>query len=256
MGKLVNINRAGGFPLCSETLKIIDENANLLESFLMSVVPMKSAVLIGNGYIYVRSTEYSGVAKLSNSSHISLSPGVKVDVSRMIHEVTDSNSNVYPDVYREYNAVLEPTSEPSEMWTVWRVNELFEVRKMRNLLSVFESGLANASISTQFYVGYPLALWSERNVLESNGTRCRMRLGLHVVFYASNDCMLRIPVPIDGNYPLNASLELRSTGKSDPVHANIKNGNIEIDLGRWVRDHNTNSSTFETIIRINNDLVL
>lgn len=263
MGELLHINRQGGYPLCAETLEILNENSEMMRWLFSTIVTNNSAVILGGGYLYVRYNGRNRVVKMNitgDANRLQFE-NAKVVITDTTYDVTNNNNQTIEDVYRIGTATIEQTTVASEKWKIYRLSDLLEVRKMNNLLPAFEAGLSGATISTRLN---ELTLWNEKNVLERNDTRCRIRLNLYVDFEPEpanntpfpiqqqiNSCRLNVPVPIEGNFPLTASMELVSTGVNYSVDACVKNGEIVINLGNI-----TGNTAVRVIVRINNDLVL
>ena len=158
MHRLLNIERNGGYPLCSENLSIIDENARMLELFIGNLnLPDKSAIIlseriattlgvigtnssipiVGGSFQAILWKQYmfvfdgtnrelvpvrSGVNLLMQSPR----PAIKVEVMTVDQDVTDELGQPIDDVYQNRYADLEETTDPDEAWTFYNLTEVLE----------------------------------------------------------------------------------------------------------------------------------
>ena len=158
MHRLLNIERNEGYPLCSENLSIIDENARMLELFIGNLnLPDQSAIIlseriattlgvigtnssipiVGGSFQAMMWKQYlfvfdgtnrelvpvrSGVNLLMQSPR----PAIKVEVMTVDQDVTDELGQPIDDVYQNRYADLEETTDPDEAWTFYNLTEVLE----------------------------------------------------------------------------------------------------------------------------------
>lgn len=155
MHRLLNIERNEGYPLCSENLSIIDENARMLELFIGNLnLPDKSAIilsertitsiggtLIGTNnpinlqmmlvqqYLFVfdgTNRELVPVKSGVNLLMQSPRPAIKVTLESVNQNVTNEFNQTFEDVYQNRYADLEETTDPDEAWTFYNLTEVLE----------------------------------------------------------------------------------------------------------------------------------
>lgn len=158
MHRLLNIERSDGYPLCSENLSIIDENARMLELFIGNLnLPDKSAIILSERiattlgvigtnssipivggsfqammwkqYLFVfdgTNRELVPVRSGANLLMQSPRPAIKVEVMTVEQDVTDEFNHTFDDVYQQRYADLEEATDPDEAWTFYNLTEVLE----------------------------------------------------------------------------------------------------------------------------------
>ena len=160
MHRLLNIERNGGYPLCSENLSIIDENARMLELFIGNLnLPDKSAIILSE-----RTNTAIGGSVIGTNSSIAIGgvglqlmmvknylfvfngtdrellpvrvgstllwqgnrPAIRVQIDGVNQNVTNESNQPIADVYQQRYADLYETTDPDEAWTFYNLTEVLE----------------------------------------------------------------------------------------------------------------------------------
>lgn len=145
MHRLLDIERNEGYPMCSENLSIIDENARMLELFIGNLkLPDKSAIVLsrstamGGGtmlvtliqqYLFVfNGTERELLPVRGGASLLMQSPRptIKVTLESVNQNVTNEFNHTFEDVYQQRYADLYETTDPDEAWTFYNLTDVLE----------------------------------------------------------------------------------------------------------------------------------
>lgn len=265
MERLLNINRPEGFPLCAETLGVLNRNAEMLASWL-KWLPLKNrqAVLFRDkDYLVVCQGMQNRIVKVGAISAQDFSR-CKVTFTSENGSVTDSSGNVTTDVWTMETAfIVDEISTPLQ-WDVLNFESVFETRLWNDCLDAFVSGLSGSAISDGSLISL-LALYGQDNILRDNGCRTQIRLELEYSIRAKLSSVLVIPFPAvcpDG-VRLDADLEDMATSEHYPVRACVQDGALHVDIGRCLRDENIFTPSrpdqwiqCHGIIRINKEVLL
>lgn len=241
MDRLLNIGRQGGFPLCAETLGVLNENSEMLNNFLQALPGMvRSAILFGD-YLFV-SDAISHTHRIMKTGDIMTNDfgNCKLQFHTATHGVYDNNGNEIADVWRTETADIVPAAQGDAKWRIFSFEEVFELNKWQNLTNDFASLLPMASVQGSGTLVNTPSLTGDSNTIRINGDGSRIQLdfSLNIDLYANLQTVLRIPVPFTcrAGVRLNANLK-DSTGSNYPVRAMISTpGQMSVNIGRWLRD--------------------
>lgn len=240
MDRLLNIGREDGFPICAETFSVLNENSEMLNSFLQALPGMaRSAIMFGN-YLFVSDAR-------SHTHRIIKVGSVETDdfencelvISTSTHSVTDSSNNEFSDVWKTETADIVAAAQGEAKWRILRFEDVFELNIWQNLTEEFAALLPSASIQGNGgFVNVPsMAEGNNTLRVSHNGTRIQLDFAINIDIYAYTNTVLRIPVPFEcrNGVRLNANLK-DSTNSNFPVRAVVKDGRILINIGQWLRD--------------------
>ncbi len=262
MDRLLNIGREGGFPICSETLSVLNENSEMLENFLQALPGMaRTAIMFGN-YLFV-SDALSHTHRIIKVDSVGTGDfeNCKLVFSTSTHSVHDSSDNEIPDVWKTDTADIVAAAQGEAKWRILRFEDVFELKLWHDHLQAFEAGLQGATVSSGSFVS-AIALY-EDNVLRGNNERIQMRLSLSYTIRAQLSSILSIPIPFDcpDGTRMEADLQVINTGTHYPVRAYTEGGMLKIDIGRWLQDeglfiNHADWIQCNDIIRINKEVIL
>lgn len=264
MERLLNIDRPGGFPLCAETLTVLNENSEMFAEWLKGI-PLKNrqAVSFGKHLLVCQNLQKRWV-ELGAVSAASISQCKLVFHEAVNHSVHDSNNNEITGVWVTETADIVDETTPSAQWTIFGLQDVFETKLWYDGLPSFVSFLSEASVSSGSFISTPV-LYGQGNVMRSNANRLQMRFAIEYTLRGTHSTVLSVPIPAecpDGTR-VEADLEDVSTGKHYPVRAYIGDGMLNIDIGRWLKDdidwHPTHSGDWKQchdIVRINKEVIL
>lgn len=263
MERLLNINRPESFPLCAETLEVLNDNSEMFSQWLKEI-PLKNrqAVVFGNHLLVCQNLQKRWV-KLGAVSAASMSQCKLVFHTPVSHTVQDSNGHEYFDVWLTEEADIVDETSPNQQWTLLGLQHVFELGLWYDHLPSFEAGLSASSVSGGSFVE-PMSLYDQGNILRGNRERTQMRFAITYNIRATLSSVLSIPMPAecpDGTR-LDADLEVVSTGMHYPVRSYISGGMLLVDVGRWLKDeglfsgHGHDWIQCNDIIRINKEVLL
>lgn len=138
MKKLLDIPRDGGYPLCAETLELLHDNVQLLETVLNGLkLPQHTIVRFPYGdFAYVQSCNpASGNGEILKISQGESLPNANVQGYQIIslnNDVTNVNDVVYIDVYQDRSLKLTSSGSIGINVRVYDFDELFEKGMWRN----------------------------------------------------------------------------------------------------------------------------
>lgn len=263
MERLLNIEREGGFPLCAQTLQVLNDNSEMFSQWLKAI-PLKNrqAVAFGEHMLVCQNLQKRWV-KRGTMTAASISQ-CKLVFSTVVNPVNIGLNNAIPDVWETETADIVDETSPGAQWTILGLSQVFELGLWYDNLPSLEAVLPSSSVSHGSIVSLP-ALHGQDNVLRSNSNRLQIHIALAYTLYARNTSVLSIPLPCecpDGTR-MEADLEVVSTGKHYPVRAYVESGALLIDIGRWLTDENLYEGfdphfgkLCNDIIRINKEVVL
>lgn len=241
MDRLLNINRPGGFPLCAETLGILNENSEMLNKYLQALPGMvRSAILLGE-YLFVSDaiSHTHRIMKIGDTLTSDFE-NCKLQFHTATHGVYDSDGSEVADVWRTETADIVPAAQGDARWRIFTLEEVFELTRWQYLTNDFASLLPMASVQGSGTLVNTPSLTGDSNTIRINGDGSRIQLdfSLNIDLYANLQTVLRIPVPFTcrAGVRLNANLK-DSTGSNYPVRAMISTpGQMSVNIGRWLRD--------------------
>ena len=126
MERLLNINRPEGFPLCAETLEVLNDNSEMFSQWLKEI-PLKNrqAVIFGDHLLVCQNLQKRWV-KRGAVSAASMSQCKLVFHTPVSHTVQDSNGHYYHDVWLTETAdIVDETDMTADL------RKLARERRMR-----------------------------------------------------------------------------------------------------------------------------
>lgn len=132
MKKLLDIPREGGYPLCAETLGLLHDNVQLLETALNGLkLPQHTIVRFPYGdFAYVQSvnpTSGTGeILKISQGGNLSNANVHSYVITRTQQNVTDANNEMYADVFENATVTLSASVSQTQSVKVYNFNEVLE----------------------------------------------------------------------------------------------------------------------------------
>lgn len=272
MDRLLNIGRESGFPICSETLGVLNANSEMLASWI-KWLPLKNrqAVLFPEkDYMVVCQNLRKRVVKVGSIIASDLTQ-CKVEFVIESHNVQDNNGNEFENVWQRETAVIVSEESPALKWHIMGFEQVFETRLWNNCIAEFESGLASSTISHGSFIETP-TLYGGGNILRGNTSRTQINLAIAYKIRANvreaDSMVLSIPfpAPIPGPVRIEADVQVESTGYHYPIRAYINDNDytLKVNIGRWLTeeglyDHTTNyinGFSCAGIIRINKEIIL
>ena len=119
MDRLLNIGRNDGYPLCAETLELLHNNVQLLETVLNGLnLPRHTIVRFPYGdFAYVQTVNPASgrgeILKIGTGGTLSNSAVVSYSITSSNVTITDSTNNDYEDVYQ--NRTLNLSTQSSHL---------------------------------------------------------------------------------------------------------------------------------------------
>ena len=252
----MNINRPEGFPLCAETLEVLNDNSEMFSQWLKEI-PLKNrqAVIFGDHLLVCQNLQKRWV-KRGAVSAASMSQCKLVFHTLESHSVQDSSGHDYFDVWLTEKADIVDETSPNLQWTLLGLQHVFETRLWYDHLPSFEAGLSASSVSHGSVVSPP-ALYGQDNILRGNSARLQIRVAITYTLRARLTSVLSMPLPCecpDGTR-MEADLEVVSTGKHYPVRAYVEGGELLIDIGRWLKDEDLYAGADPHFGKLCNDII-
>lgn len=266
----MNIGREGGFPLCAETLSVLNENSEMLNSFLQALPGMARTAILFGDYLFV-SDARSHTHRIIKVGSVETGDfeNCKLVISTSTHSVHDSSDNEIPDVWKTETADIVAAAQGEAKWRILRFEDVFETRLWNNCIDEFEAGLASSTITNGYFREIP-TLYGGGNILRCNTSRTQMSLAVAykvaVSVSDSHDMVLSIPfnAPVPVPVRLDADVQVVSTGYHYPIRAYVNDNMLKVDIGRYLTDEgvrDTQASGHSTItcnhiVRINKEVIL
>ena len=256
----MNIDRQSGFPLCAETLKVLDENSRMLEAMLREItLDRRHAAEFGQYMLVCDQDGQKRVVKKGAESATSRDQ-CKLVFIKTNKDVEDSNGNTIQDVWVEERANIMDENDPNEQWTILSIQEVLR-EVWRDLLPVFEAGLFGTGAVNGTVLS--ITLNREPNVLRSSTERVKIRIGLSSTVMANNNTVLLIPFPCECPDGTRVETDIEYNGGHYPARAYIGSRKLYINIGRWLEDEGLYAPDLlslnmpcNIIIRINKEVVL
>lgn len=265
MDRLLDINRQDSFPLCAETLQILETNSRALESWLRWLpLGTRQAVLFPDKDYIVVGTARQGnrTVKVGSISAGSLSSCKVVLNTVQRHSVTTGNGSVISDVWETQTADIVDAVASTDQWEVFSFDDVFELCLWHDDLVGFrEWSIRQAQIAGTGKLMDRPVLYGDELVLQSNRHRLRFNIAISCTIDIRPDSVMTIPLLIycpDG-VRFNADIEgiWANVVKHYPIRVLIQNNEIQIDLGRFLTEElHASGALAEVIIRINGEVVL
>lgn len=262
----MDINRQGGFPLCAETLGVLDENSRMLEAMLREItLDRRHAAEFGQ---YMLVCDQNGQKRV-------VKKGVEIATSRdqcklvfsvVNYDVTDSENNTISDVWRTETANIVDEDDPSAQWTILSIQEVLR-EVWRDLTPEFIAALPGISITSNGNIeNWPIHIKSDYgNVVRVNSDRLQLKFAIHLQIKAYFSSCLSIPMPAEVPDGVRVEIDIENTYNgtyyATPAHARTKNGNLIVFIGHWMMQNNmittfTDCNTINGWFYVNREVVL
>lgn len=266
----MDIKRTGGFPLCAETLGILDENSRMLAEWLKQL-PLKNrqAVMLGGGHLLVCHNLQKKVVKVDSNSAASISQ-CRLDFRTTNKNVEDSNGNTFHNVWMEERADIVDETNPGSQWTIMSPWDVLELKLWYDHLPAFEAGLPGGySVATQ--VGETpshgldritsLTLYGDVNELVANDERARIKVAVRYQGQSTAQHVLWLPLPFGCPDGVRMDADVEMSGRHYPIEVYTDGGALMVCVGRWLSNENlipdgSLTANCDAIIRINKEVVL
>lgn len=274
----MNINRPEGFPLCAETLQVLNDNSEMLAEWLKHL-PLKNrqAVSFGNHLLVCQNLQKRWV-KLGAVSAASVSRCKLVFHDAVNHSVQDGDGNVIEEVWRTETADIVDEDTPGLQWTLLGLQHVFELKLWYDCLPSFEAGLPGM-VSVFQQVGQPstgsqlphhgldhitsLTLYEDDNTMVTNDERTRIKVALRYQGVSTAQHVIQLPLSFacpDG-VRMDADIQDAATGAHYPIEAYTDGGALMLCVGRWLRNEGlipagSHTANCDAIIRINKEVLL
>lgn len=260
----MNINRPESFPLCAETLEVLNDNSEMFSQWLKEI-PLKNrqAVVFGNHLLVCQNLQKRWV-KLGAVSAASMSQCKLVFHTPVSHTVQDSNGHYYHDVWLTETADIVDETSPNQQWTLLGLQHVFETRLWYDHLPAFVAGLSGCAVSDGSIA--VTRMYGDGNILRANANCLQMKLAITGNLTArSNDTVLSIPFPTecpDGTRQ-EVDLQIESSEYHYSARSYFRNGMLRVNIGSWLKDfikwqpsQSDPTWTRNIIIRINREVIL
>ena len=269
---MINIDRPEGFPLCAETLGVLNKNSEMFSEWLKGI-PLKNrqAVLFGNHLLVCQNLQKRWVEKGAVSA---ASMNQCKLVFQPVEDVTvhdNEGNDVNGVLVREKADIVEETTH-GDQWTILGLQHVFETKLWYDWLPSFEAGLPGG-MSVATVVGENpvhgldhitgITLYGDDNELAANSERARMKVAIRYQGISSASHVIQIPIPFacpDG-VRMGADVEATATGKHYPIEVYTDGGALMVCVGRWLRDEGlipegSHAANCDVVVRINKEALL
>lgn len=272
MERLINIDRPEGFPLCAETLGVLNSNSEMLSEWLNGI-PLKNrqAVKFGKHLLVCQNLQKRWV-ELGTVSATSMSQ-CKL-VFQPVEDVTvyDNDGNSITGVWMSEKADIVNEASTGLQWTIMSLQDVFELKLWYDWLSSFEAGLPSG-MSVGTVVGEnpihgldhitSLILYGDENEMVANGERARMKVAIRYQGVSSAGHVLQLPLPFDcpDGVRMEADVETTDSGAHYPIEAYTDGGALMVCVGRWLSaegliPEGSHTAICDAVIRINKEVLL
>lgn len=130
MNRLLDISRQGGYPLCAETLQLLHENVQLLETILNGLkLPQHTIVRFPYGdYVYVQSCNPASgngeILKITSGANLANSAVHSYIITTTSQSIVDVNEQTFSDVYETKLLTLSTSLNNFQSVKVYDFNEV------------------------------------------------------------------------------------------------------------------------------------
>ena len=161
MDRLLNISNTDGYPLCAETLELLHNNVQLLETVLNGLnLPQPTIVRFPYGnFAYVQSNPSTSgrgeILEIATGANLANDAVHGYSISFQRAAITDSYEHEYTDVYEIRRLNLDTMYSQSMDPKVYNFEELLEVARWKNvtLTSYINEG---TTLMVDYVTGSPL----------------------------------------------------------------------------------------------------
>lgn len=189
MDRLLNISNTDGYPLCAETLELLHNNVQLLETVLNGLnLPQYTVVRFPYGnFAYVQndpSTSGRGeILEIATGANLANGLITHYKITYTNHDIEYSNNTTYHDVYQDRRLNLYDFNNNSvlpnytHVLGVWNFEELLEKSMWRTL--EFYRYVIGSNNSTSLSCASPS--FTPILIAKYNGSTLRIRVCLDVI---------------------------------------------------------------------------
>ena len=271
MKRLINIDRAEGFPLCAETLMVLNENSEMFSEWLKGI-PLKNrqAVVFGDHLLVCQNLQKrwveKGVVRAASIRQCKL-----VFHEAVNYPVYDNTGNPIADVWTEEKADIVDETSSGAQWTILGLQDVFALNMWYDWLPSFAAGLQSGfSVATTggsaphgIDVITGITLYGDGNEMVANGERARMKVAVRYQGRSTAQHVIQLPLPFDcpDGVRMDADAEDIASGKHYPIEAYTDGGTLMVCVGRWLKNEGLipQGSVFaacDAVIRINKEVLL
>ena len=240
---MINIDRPEGFPLCAETLMVLNENSEMFSEWLKGI-PLKNrqAVFFGNHLLVCQNHQKRWVEKGAVSA---ASMNQCKLVFQPVEDVTvhDNAGNPINGVWMREKADIVDETTPGDQWTILGLQHVFETKLWYDWLPSFEAGLPGG-MSVATVVGEnpvhgldhitSIALHGDGNEIVANEERARIKVAVRYQGRSTAQHVIQLPLPFDcpDGVRMEADVEDTSSGKHYPIEVYTDGGALMVCVGR------------------------
>ena len=267
MDRLLNIDRQSGFPMCAETLRVLDENSMMLTA-LLDEIPLGrlQAMMFGRYMLVSDNMLRKRVVKVGTTTAPSLE-WCNLEFHTVKHSVQDSNGNTFADVWGSETADITEVTNLRSIWRVFTFDEIFTPDPWQDRYAEFEAGLSGISFTAggQFYRVDPL-LQGSSNFFRSNKKRIQMRFDFLCKIKVNSFVAMDFPLPVACQDGACMTVNVNSfTGteitSSYTAPAHTLNNNLRVEIGRGMADYglilaDAIHRVRDVLIRVNGEVLL
>jgi len=225
MKKLLDITRNGGYPLCAETLELLHDNVQLLETVLNGLkLPQHTIVRFPYGdYAYVQSCNPEDgngeILKITSGNSLLNSNVNYYTITSTQQSVTNANNSTFNNVYEMRSLNLQHINAVPSGYIVkvYNCDEVFQLGLWKNVsvLGYCDRGYNNVS----------LYITPESEVIKYNDSEIRIRI-----------CVSAVNLQISANSELIIQIGCNALNNIDEVFAESTAFNSTV-LNRNVTTH-------------------
>lgn len=242
MDQLLDIQRAGGYPLCAETLQVLYDNARCFNTFFRGLnLPGKSFIKLGaenlqqghEGKRYAIVSIPAGNTTMQKIvrylTPLSDATYRKVVISEVEKSVYDSNGNEIQGVYSEETAEVVAAANEGESWKFYDLKDVIE-------LALWEDILSSLNLQTSQTGTFTLD-GTYANFMRKNERAVQMKLKISASVNGAADNLNSDGYAVSFGLPssLNAvgcvNVVVECENKIETTHAVIKGGQMIIYVG-------------------------
>lgn len=274
---MINIDRPEGFPLCAETLMVLNENSEMFSEWLKGI-PLKNrqAVVFGDHLLVCQNLQKwwvkKGVVNVTSINQCKL-------VFQPVEDVTvhDNEGNCINGVWMREKADIVDENTPSAQWTILGLQDVFELNLWYDALPSFEAGLSGSlsvgtivdgtvvggTLTHGFDTITSIALYGDGNEILTNGKRARMKVAVRYQGRSTAQHVLQLPLPFEcpDGVRMEADVEDYVSGVHYPIEAYTDGGFLRVCVGRWLSceglmPQGSGFANCDAIIRINKEVLL
>lgn len=240
MKRLLNIDRPGGFPMCAETLGVLNENSMMLTALLAEIpLDRRQAVMFGR-YLLVCDQDLRKKIVEAGAINAASLEQCKLEFQTENHSVYNNQGNEIADVWSSETAYIVDETSPGLQWRIFSFDEVFGLNCWNDLLPEFEAGLSTASISAGDILTIPILKDDYGNVVRANPDRLQLKFAIGAKIKAYGTSILSVPIPagMPDWVRMEVDIETVTTNQGThyavPAYAYTLNGLLNVNVGLWL----------------------